>query len=464
MAPTTFYIAVGMFGLAAMIMGPWLERNGPRRGILLGGSLFCIGQFLTSIAIHVQHIWLVYVGYGVIGGYGLGLTYISPVSALLKWFPDHRGLAAGFAVAGFGAGSIAFSEIPLHIISSVGLALTFTILSCIFAVILALQALVFRVPPPNYQVHGMGSDRQSIVDPIELAPVDTGSTIEPVGTALSVDQELEDPIFSQMPLTDALFSRDFRVLYFLFFANAIFGLVAISRLSSMIQDIFGKDKALAATIVSINGGFNLAGRLGLAAFSDRFGRKFAFGITITAQAIIVGILPTLVVNRSYKAFVALIWILTSCYGGGFGVIPAFLTDMFGSKNIGACHGVILTAWSLAGVGGGLVFTAVFNHYKHNGHTVHDPILYTTNFRWVLVIVLLGWSMLWILRTTARDRLFPAAPGQILRINVFGRMIRLTTKHGVEILSKEQENAEWKAFLTDYHAKREKIEPTTIGQA
>eukprot|EP01133_Synstelium_polycarpum_P003608 gene3608-4133_t len=433
MAPTTFYIAAGILGISTLVMGPWLERNGPRRGILLGGSLFCMGQFLTSLAIYLKQIWLVYLGYAVIGAFGLGLTYIAPVSALLKWFPDHRGIASGFAVAGFGAGS------------TVGLSLTFTIMGCMFVVILGIQAFIFRVPPPDYQVHGMGSDRQKVMEMVDVDS-DPGKMEPSESSFIPIEnQELEDPTFSQMSLTDALMSREFRILYFLFLANSAFGLVVMSRLSSMIQDIFGKDKILAATIVAVNGGFNLAGRLGFAAFSDRFGRKLSYCITISIQAIII-------VNQSYKAFVGLIWLLTICYGGGFGVIPAYLVDMFGSKNIGACHGVILTAWSLAGVGGGLMFTSIFNHYKHSGHTVHDPILYTVNFRWLLVITMLGWCVLWFLRTTARDRLFPAAPGQILRINVFGRMIRLTTKHGIEILSKEQENAEWRAFLIEHNIK------------
>ncbi|KAJ6647167.1 L-lactate transporter, partial [Pseudolycoriella hygida] len=125
LAPVTFYIAVGMFGVSAASMGPWLERNGPKKSLMLSSSLFFLGNLLSSLAIHLKAIWLLYIGYGMIGGFGLGLGYISPVSPLQKWFPNKRGMAAGLAVCGFGAGSIAIGKVILPLISAVGLSLTF---------------------------------------------------------------------------------------------------------------------------------------------------------------------------------------------------------------------------------------------------------------------------------------------------------------------------------------------------
>eukprot|EP01133_Synstelium_polycarpum_P004238 gene4238-4945_t len=374
MAPTAFIIACGMLGLSAALMGPWLERYGPKISLVFGAAAFTIGHYITALAIYTQAIWLLYLGYGIVGGFGLGLVYISPVATLQKFFPDHRGLASGFAVCGFGAGSIAFAKIPIPVIAAVGLPLTFVILGSVFF----------------------------------------------------IQQQQPAVTMPKVLVVDALLSWEYRLIYLSFLANILFGLVTISRLSSMVQDVFGKDQTTASTIVSINGGFNLLGRVLFAATSDYIGRKPVFIASLTIQVAVIGALPTITSNRDYTAFVASMWILTTCFGGSFGTIPAFLSDMFGSNNIGAIQGVTLTAWSLAGVGGGLLFTGVFNREIINGHTVHDPIVYNTNYYWVLSLLLLAWVSIWFLNVTPRDRLFPSTKGQILRICLLGKMIRLST--------------------------------------
>ncbi|KAG6545343.1 hypothetical protein Mapa_013192 [Marchantia paleacea] len=154
-APNTFYIAVGMFGTTAMILGPWLERHGPRRGLLLGSIVFGIGQGITALSLHRKSIVGVYIGYGVLGGFGLGLNYISPVSALQKFFPDLRGMASGFAVAGFGAGSIVWSKVILPLIERYKLPETFAILGAVLAGTMLLCSIVMRTPPNNFTVHGL---------------------------------------------------------------------------------------------------------------------------------------------------------------------------------------------------------------------------------------------------------------------------------------------------------------------
>ncbi|KAK9765087.1 hypothetical protein K7432_006860 [Basidiobolus ranarum] len=431
LAPITFSIAVGMFGLSSATMGPWLERNGPRKGALLSTFLFFLGNMISALAIHFKQMWLLYIGYGIIGGFGLGLGYISPVSALQKWFPDRRGLAAGFAVCGFGAGSIAIAKIPDTLRAAVGLPLTFVILGSCYFICMTLAALVIRIPPPGYVV--------------ENGKV-TEVTQSEKGESVKINVQTQPTI--KLTLIESIKSRDYVLLYMAFFANAIFGLVVISRLANMLKDLFGKSADEASTIVSINGGFNLFGRIFFSTISDYVGRKNCYLVMLTCQAVILIAFESIVTTGTYWAFLLCIWVLTACYGGGFGVIPAFLTDMFGPTNIGACHGIILTAWSIAGVGGGLVFTAVFQSLK-NTYGPKNPILYTTNVYWILAFVLVGLVVCCFVRVTVRDRLFPAVPGQIIRVRVFGKLVRLVKREGgikLEKCSKEQEDAEWAEFI------------------
>ncbi|KAF9301044.1 hypothetical protein BGZ74_007219 [Mortierella antarctica] len=433
-AAVTFYIAVGCFGLSAALNGPWLERHGPKLAAILGATIFFLGNMIAAIGIYTKIIALLYFGYGVLGGAGLGLCYISPVSALQKWFPDRRGLAAGFAVCGFGAGSIILAKIPQPLTAAVGLPLTFVVLGCCYFAAMLLCAVVFRVPPPGFQIHGMDMYRNKVVTAGE-------AEAQPAEKAA---QELKDPGVN-MALSDAVFSTEYRLMYIMFFGNSIAGLVFLSRLANIITDIFGKDGATAATIVAINGGFNLGGRLFFSTVSDRLGRKNSFFVMLMSQVIILASLPTIMEKRVYWAFLLVIWILTACYGGGFGCIPAFLCDMFGPSNIGAMHGIILTAWSLAGVGGGLLFTEIYNHLLANGHTTKDPSVYSANLHWILGVACVGFIFIMFVGTGIRDRLLPKAKGEIMRIRIFGRLARIGT-NGVQWMTKDQENAEWEAFV------------------
>ncbi|KAG0340031.1 hypothetical protein BG000_000823 [Podila horticola] len=433
-AAVTFYIAVGCFGLSAALNGPWLERHGPKLAAILGATIFFLGNMIAAIGIYTKIIALLYFGYGVLGGAGLGLCYISPVSALQKWFPDRRGLAAGFAVCGFGAGSIILAKIPQPLTAAVGLPLTFVVLGCCYFAAMLLCAIVFRVPPPGFQINGMDMYRNKV-------PTAGEAEAQPSEKAA---QELKDPGVT-MALSDAIFSTEYRLMYIMFFGNSIAGLVFLSRLANIITDIFGKDGATAATIVAINGGFNLGGRLFFSTVSDRLGRKNSFFVMLMSQVIILASLPTIMEKRVYWAFLLVIWILTACYGGGFGCIPAFLCDMFGPSNIGAMHGIILTAWSLAGVGGGLLFTEIYNHLLANGYTTKDPYVYSANLRWILGVACVGFIFILFVGTGIRDRLLPKAKGEIMRIRIFGRLARVGT-NGVQWMTKDQEDAEWEAFV------------------
>ncbi|KAG0259245.1 hypothetical protein BGZ95_004738 [Linnemannia exigua] len=450
-APVTFYIAVGCFGLSAALNGPWLERHGPKLAAIIGATVFFLGNMVAAIGIYTRIIALLYFGYGVLGGAGLGLCYISPVSALQKWFPDRRGLAAGFAVCGFGAGSIILAKIPQPLTAAVGLPLTFVVLGCAYFAAMLVCAFVFRVPPPNFQVNGMDMYRNR---------VDKSGDPESNSTEKAV-QDYKDPN-AKMPLSTAIFSKEYRIMYIMFFGNSIAGLVFLSRLANIIKDIFAKDEATAATIVAINGGFNLGGRLFFSTVSDRLGRKNSFFVMLLSQVVILASLPTIMEKRVYWAFLLVIWILTACYGGGFGCIPAFLCDMFGPSNIGALHGIILTAWSLAGVGGGLLFTEIYNHLLASGFTIKDPNVYSTNLRWVLGVACVGFLFLLFVGTHIHDRLLPRVKGEFARLRVFGRLVRIGS-FGVRFLSKDDEDKEWDAYEEKRRAEDQAAAPRTAPE-
>ncbi|KAH7047213.1 major facilitator superfamily domain-containing protein [Linnemannia elongata] len=457
LAAITFYVALGCFGVSSSIMGPWLERNGPRKAGLLGAVLFLIGNLITALGVHVKMIALVYVGYGIFGGLGLGISYISPVSALQKWFPDRRGVAAGLAVSGFGAGSIVMAKIPDPLAAAVGLPFTFVILGSFYFVVMVVCAFVFRVPPPGYVVNGLDVWAVRVDDYDEDDCFETRTHTEAEIrelAAISMTSRRNstrcgartgyDPSMS-ISLMDAFYSREFRLMYIMFLGNTMAGVVIISRLANIATDIFDHNKDAASTIVSINGGFNLVGRLFFASLSDRIGRKNSYMIMLGSQAIILVCLPTIMQTRCNWAFLMSIWILTSCYGGGFGCIPAFLCDMFGPSNIGPLHGVILTSWSLSSVGAGLLFTAIYNHLLDTGYTVHDSYIYSINMNWILAGVALGLFMALFVRTGIRDRLLPAVPGEFFHSRIFGRILRFG-RFGLKWVTKEQEESEWAAYV------------------
>ncbi|KAF9978086.1 hypothetical protein BGZ73_003826 [Actinomortierella ambigua] len=454
-ANIAFSIAVGFFGLSAAINGPWLERNGPRKAALIGSTLFLVGNLIAAIGIEFKLVGILYVGYGVFGGAGLGLCYISPVSALQKWFPDKRGLAAGFAVCGFGAGSIALAKVPTPLTAAIGLRNCFITLACCYFAVMILCALVFRVPPPGFQVNGLDMYRNR---------VNANGDIE-VANAAKDAAHVVDPA-STLTLTQSILSREYRFMYLMFFGNSIAGLVFLSRLANIVTAVYGKPSSTGDTIVAINGGFNLAGRMFFATASDFLGRKNAFIVMLGSQVIILASLPTLMENQNYPGFLAFIWILTACYGGGFGCIPAFLCDMFGPSNIGACHGIILTAWAVAGVFGGLVFTAVFDNYIHSGKTAADVIVYETNLRWILGFAALGFIFILFVRTSIRDRLLPAVDGEFTRIRLFGTLYRVGS-FGFRKVSKDEEDNEWAEYcasrMTEQQDKSSNSSTTTSDQ-
>ncbi|EGC38061.1 hypothetical protein DICPUDRAFT_46034 [Dictyostelium purpureum] len=460
-APITFYIVFFFFGLTGAVVGPWMDKMGPRKTLLIGGTFFSIAHFLAAVAITIKSIWLLYIGFGFLGGVGLSLTYLSPVSTLQKWFPDYRGFAAGLAVCGFGAGSIAFSRIPLMIIKHVSLPINFVILGFVFYAVILLSAFVFRTPPPNYRVERESKplDKAQHQQQSSSSSSSNGSEDDIVGGECEeqvVTVEIKEPKFSDYKLGDALVSREFQILYFMFLFNITFGVVAISRLSDMTQNLFDKSKDIGAMVVSVNGAFNLFGRLFFALSSDKLGRKNTFILILTVQCFTVGFLIKAMQDKNYEAFIGLIWISTMCYGASFGTIPAFLNDMFGSSNVGATHGLMMSAWSIAGVGGGIVFTIIYNNLlNHHGYTYKDSFPYVVNYYWIVSFLCIGWILIWFVRTTEQEVYLPPVNGQIVKfyIPIYGGCIRISKSNGFELLSKYKYNQEWNDFIINKYNKK-----------
>ncbi|EQC39370.1 hypothetical protein SDRG_03572 [Saprolegnia diclina VS20] len=406
-SPYTFYIAIGTLGSTAAVLGPWLERHGPRRGMFLGATMFFLGHLTTAVALYYKSIVGVYVGYGLIGGFGIGINYISPVSALQKWFPDMRGTAAGFAVAGFGAGSTVWGKVYLPAAKLFGLPGNFVVLGAIMAAIMYGCTIVMRTPPPGFEVAGINVHGLRQDDGI--APYAKSED----AAARDVQVQTQYAHVKAMQLRDCLLNIDYGFMYVMLFGNIVFGLVLLGRLSTMATGLFGQTANEGTNVVAINGVFNCVGRLFWPLVSDvlvrgfklnpPFARKLVFLMTLGLQLVLIYSMELVIRTKNYDAFRAQIWLLTLCLGGGFGTIPAFLTDMFGAYNIGAVHGVILTAWSLAGVVGGLGFTFYYNTLTHASPPVSVQDAYLRNIHWIVLITLAGFLATFCVRSRGEDR-------------------------------------------------------------
>ncbi|KAG7381824.1 hypothetical protein PHYBOEH_010736 [Phytophthora boehmeriae] len=375
-------------------------------------NTFYIAMGVFALGCHYKSIALIYIGYGVITAIGLGMCYVSPVSTLQKWFPDYRGTAAGFAVAGSGAGSVVWSKVYLPTIDAVGLPWFFVMLGAIMSAAMFTSGLILRVPPPGYTVNGLNI-HGNVVDESEGLEEKLSTAYKEVQTPKPQDELTRSPI-KQLTLKQALFTPDFIFMYIMFFANQLFGVIVLSRLSSMCTDIFGKSANAASDIVSINSVFNCCGRLAFSAFSDclvryfrvekAFARKVLYYFTLGAQVIVIGSLPTVIRHESYSVFVFQIFVLTCSYGGGLGIIPAFVTDMYGAFNIGPMHGIILTAMAIGSVAGGLSFNSSYNDKVADGMSVGEA--YIDNIQIIFIVVCIGFVVLFLVRTNAVDRFEP----------------------------------------------------------
>ncbi|KAJ1812375.1 hypothetical protein LPJ75_003682 [Coemansia sp. RSA 2598] len=440
-AQITFYIALGMLGASGAAFGPWIESHSPRMCAAIAATLFFAGHCTAALGLACKEMGIMYFGYGFISGIGMGVGYVTTIDAVIQWYPNARGLASGLAVSGFGSGAMAFSNLNAELLRKFTLPQVFFILGSINFVVMILCALVMRPPPPDYNLPGVAVEmaEQSIADmhnpqSRSLQQTIKGKSATIGGQTITVGSDSGDPVLI-ITLSQALSSRDFWFLWVSFFVNLVFGVVIISNLASMSTNMFGQHMPAPVTmIVTIEGAFNASGRLLMGWTSDWAGRRRTFLFIITLQIVIVTCLVFVIPERTFWPFVVLVWLATFCYGGGVGVIAATLADMFGAPNMSACHGVMLTGWSVAAIGGGLTYTSVVSVLTGSrGYTLEDPYVYVANQYWILSLLICGWVFLFFVRVKPKERMYPRVHGQLFCHTLAGFMFRLargTAQHGL----------------------------------
>lgn len=317
----TFTICIFVLGIAAFFGGLWLNRTGPRTVALTGGFLYGLGVFLASFS--ADKLWWLYLSYGVIGGIGLGFGYIVPVAVLVKWFPDRRGLITGVAVGGFGAGALVTAPLATRLIQSVGVLQTFAWLGAGYLVVTMATGFFMQNPPDGWKPEGW-------------AP-----------SALQSSQRAA----SDYTLVDALKTWQWWALWLLLFLNTSAGISLISQESPIFQELTKATAIVAAGMVGVVSIGNAVGRVFWAWMSDFLTRRWTFTVMFVLQVALFWLLPGL---TSVAIVTALSFVILMCYGGGFGTMPAFAADYFGSKNVGPIYGLMLTAWGCASAFGPLL--------------------------------------------------------------------------------------------------------------
>jgi MFS family permease len=323
---TLFFVFLGS---SAAVFGAWVEREGPRKAGVVAACCWGGGFLVSALGVHLHQIWLLWLGSGIIGGCGLGLGYISPVSTLIKWFPDRRGMATGMAIMGFGGGAMIGSPLADALMkhfstpTSVGVTETFLVLGVVYFVAMMAGAFGYRLPAPGWRPAGW-------TPPVQVqAAADAGS----------------------VPVAVAWKTRQFWLLWAVLCLNVSAGIGVIGIASPMIQEIFrGRVTASeAAGFTGLLSLFNIGGRFFWASLSDRIGRKMTYTIFFTLGMALYALAPFAGATGSLALFVIIFCVILTMYGGGFATIPAYLADRFGVANVGAIHGRILTAWSTAGI-------------------------------------------------------------------------------------------------------------------
>jgi MFS family permease len=324
-----FSIAILVLGLSAAIFGRWVESVGPRKAMFVAALCFGGGFLVSAVGISAHQLWLIYLGYGVLGGCGLGIGYISPVSTLIKWFPDRPGMATGFAIMGFGGGALIAAPLSVLLMehyksaTSNGVLETFVTMGVLYFIFMSIGALVVRVPAESWKPEGW-------VAPAQPKKLVTTAQVE-VNTAFGTPQ--------------------FWLLWGVLCMNVTAGIGVLGQASPMIQEMFtGRVTAAgAAGFVGLLSLFNMAGRIFWASTSDYIGRRNTYMVFFLLGILLYFLVPSIGKAGSIPWFVLCFGIILSMYGGGFATIPAYLRDMFGTMHVGAIHGRLLTAWSAAGV-------------------------------------------------------------------------------------------------------------------
>jgi len=332
---TTFSTALVMLGLSAAFGGPWVEQRGPRVAATAAALFFGSGLLIGGGGLYIKNSILVFLGMGVISGIGCGLGYISPVSTLVKWFPDRRGMATGMAIMGFGGGAFIAGKLNAVMIERYGVAQTVLVEGVAYLLVMIAGAGIIRRAPLDYRPDGWSPP--TVVDKM-------------------ISKE-------SVTRNEAILTPQFYLLWGILFINVTAGIGILAQASPMMQDMFKKTSLEAGAIVGIISLFNAGGRFFWASLSDYIGRRATYIIFFVVQVGLFLLIPGLASSGQWVIFECALFTVFTMYGGGFATIPAFLADIFGQDNVGAIHGSLLTAWSAAAIAGPFIITSLSDKAK-----------------------------------------------------------------------------------------------------
>ena len=329
----TFSLAILMLGLSAGFLGSFAEKIGPKKSGLLAMLFWVTGLLGTAYALSIHNLTLLYLFYGIIGGIGLGIGYITPVSTLVKYFPNRPGFATGLAIMGFGFASLIAGPLMQYLVAQVGLVDTFIILGVIYLVIMGASSLYLKAPQPKHP------------------------------TRTTKDKSAMYVHTHGMLANDAMKTWQFGALWWVFFINITCGIGLLSLASPMAQEAIGMTPTAAASLVGIIGIFNGGGRIAWSTISDYLGRAQTYILFFIIEIVAFYLLAQ---TNSALTFQILILLIITCYGGGFSCMPAYLADLYGIRQLSTIHGRILTAWGLAGIAGPMLVS--YFHEAGYGYT------------------------------------------------------------------------------------------------
>lgn len=366
-----FTIGIVMLGLSAAVFGTWVDRNGPRKAMFVAMCCFCGGWLVGAVGLAMHQYWLVLLGYGVLGGIGWGIGYISPVSTLIKWFPDKPGMATGLAIMGFGGGALIASPWSTAMLNAfgpeaAGIAKTFLVHGLVYAVFMSLGWLLIRVPRADWRPQGWTPP------PVREGSIVTGGQVS-AGNAVKTPQ--------------------FWLLWVVLCFNVTAGIGILEKASPIYQDYFPTEGAAAGALAAAAAGYvamlslgNMLGRIGWSSLSDVIGRKNAYRLYLGVGALLY-LTITLMENSNKVVFLVATIVILSFYGAGFATVPAYLRDLFGTFQVGAIHGRLLTAWSAAGILGPIIVNSVADHQAALGKS--GPALYTLSFSIMIALLVVA---------------------------------------------------------------------------
>jgi MFS family permease len=394
----TFTLFFVFLGSASALWGGWLERVGPRKGGVVAAWCWCGGLVIGAFGVMTHQLWLMWLGCGAIGGIGLGLGYISPVSTLIKWFPDRRGMATGMAIMGFGGGAMIGAPLADKLMkyyaspSGIGVWQTFLTLAAIYYVYMICGAFGYRLPPDGWKPAGWqpGAAKRGIL----------------------LDRHVS--------LDVAWRTKQFWLLWGVLCLNVAAGIGILGMASPLLQEVFGgrllgvqvafteltpeqlgKVAAIAAGFTGLLSLFNIAGRIFWASLSDRMGRRATYMVFFLLGIALFSSIPWSAASGNLGLFVAAFCVILSMYGGGFATVPAYLADLFGTKMVGAIHGRLLTAWSTAGILGPVLVNYIRDYQLHHG--VPRAQAYSVTMYVLAGLLAFGFICNWCIHAVSADR-------------------------------------------------------------